>query len=75
MLRSVNAHGLGKFRGTIAELIESPAIPSSLHEFQSSKGLDRPDQHEPFPFPLYEKVQHPVHSVVQIDIGCACPID
>ena len=73
MQGTINAQGLRKFARTRTQLGFRMAAAAASHPLQATHGFQCPQENETIALtPLHKKVEEPVHSVIQIDIGSPC---
>ena len=64
-----DAERLREFPRSRAELVEIVNAAASLHQLGTTPWFKRADQNEAVRVPFHEHIQHPVHAVVEIDVG------
>jgi hypothetical protein len=68
MIASSNPQCLGKFAGARADSVNIVDAAPLFHERDSAPWFKRTDQNETICFPFDEHIQHPMHTIVEIDI-------
>src|SRR5438067_7702848 len=67
-----DVEGLRQFSRPRAEAMDFLDAAPRLHQRQAAAGLEGANQNESVPRAAFHKnVQHPVHAVIEIDVGCA----
>ena len=71
MVTSSDVEGAGKLARSRTEVADISDAAALLHHCDSTAWFKRPNQDKPIRFPFHEHIQHPMHAVVEIDVGSA----
>src|ERR1044071_1875741 len=66
-----DVQGLGQFARSGAKAVDLIDPTACSHDVEATPRLECSNQNQPTPGALHEHIEHPVHTVIHVNVNCA----